>query len=80
MEGISKGIYQKIVDKEAIIAVIGLGYVGLPLALSFAKKFRVIGFDISESRVEMMRKKLLTIRTFISQVKVMIWKRRIFLL
>jgi len=36
---------------DAIIGVIGLGYVGLPLAVEFAKKYRVIGFDINESRV-----------------------------
>jgi UDP-N-acetyl-D-galactosamine dehydrogenase len=34
------------------IAVIGLGYVGLPLAVEFAKKYRVIGFDINPSRVQ----------------------------
>jgi len=43
-------------SKEKAIAVIGLGYVGLPLALEFAKHFKVIGFDINEARVEMMRK------------------------
>ena len=37
------------------IAVIGLGYVGLPLALEFAKHFKVIGFDINQKRVDMMR-------------------------
>ncbi|NJB86686.1 UDP-N-acetyl-D-galactosamine dehydrogenase [Lewinella marina] len=42
-------------NKEKAISVVGLGYVGLPLALELAKKFRVIGFDISASRVEMMR-------------------------
>ncbi len=42
-------------SKKVAISVIGLGYVGLPLALELAKKFRVIGFDISDSRVEMMR-------------------------
>lgn len=42
-------------SKEKSIAVIGLGYVGLPLALEFAKHFKVVGFDINESRVEMMR-------------------------
>ncbi|MDA0194133.1 MAG: nucleotide sugar dehydrogenase [Bacteroidetes bacterium] len=36
---------------DAIIGVIGLGYVGLPLAVEFAKKYKVIGFDINESRV-----------------------------
>jgi UDP-N-acetyl-D-galactosamine dehydrogenase len=34
------------------IAVIGLGYVGLPLALEFSKKYKVLGFDISESRIK----------------------------
>lgn len=48
-------IYKKLVSKEEKIAVIGLGYVGLPIALEFAKKVSVIGFDISESRIEMMR-------------------------
>ena len=42
-------------SKKQAISVIGLGYVGLPLALELAKKFRVIGFDISAPRVEMMR-------------------------
>jgi UDP-N-acetyl-D-glucosamine/UDP-N-acetyl-D-galactosamine dehydrogenase len=41
--------------KEKTIAVIGLGYVGLPIALELAKKFKVIGFDINERRVELMR-------------------------
>ncbi|MCX2432317.1 nucleotide sugar dehydrogenase [Pedobacter sp. GR22-10] len=38
-------------NKNKQIAIIGLGYVGLPLAIEFAKHFRVIGFDINESRV-----------------------------
>lgn len=45
----------KIKNKEAKIAVIGLGYVGLPIALAFAKKVKVIGFDINEERVKMMQ-------------------------
>lgn len=48
-------MYQDIVKKNKKIAVIGLGYVGLPLALEFAKKFSVIGFDINEQRVQMMQ-------------------------
>lgn len=48
-------MYKQLVDKEKKIAVIGLGYVGLPLALEFAKKFSVIGFDISPERVAMMK-------------------------
>ena len=42
-------------EKKKTLAVIGLGYVGLPIALEFAKKIKVIGFDINEQRVEMMR-------------------------
>ena len=42
--------------KNIKIAVIGLGYVGLPLAVEFAKKYEVIGFDINSKRVEELRK------------------------
>lgn len=48
-------IYNKLVSKETKLAVIGLGYVGLPIALEFAKKIRVVGFDINQGRVDMMR-------------------------
>jgi len=51
-------VYQKIIKKEATIAVIGLGYVGLPIALEFARKAKVIGFDIHAGRIEMMRNKI----------------------
>jgi UDP-N-acetyl-D-glucosamine/UDP-N-acetyl-D-galactosamine dehydrogenase len=49
-------MYQQLKSKEKKIAVIGLGYVGLPIALEFARKFSVIGFDIKEERVALMRK------------------------
>jgi len=42
-------------DKKTIVAVIGLGYVGLPVALAFARKGKVIGFDIDARRVDMMQ-------------------------
>jgi len=48
-------IYKELISKEKAISVTGLGYVGLPLALEFAKHFRVIGFDINQERVEMMK-------------------------
>ncbi len=48
-------MYQDLLEKKKSLAVIGLGYVGLPIALEFAKKIKVIGFDINASRVEMMR-------------------------
>ena len=43
------------------IAVIGLGYVGLPLAIEFGKKYQVIGFDINEERNRSMIGKTLTV-------------------
>lgn len=48
-------MYQELVDRNAKLAVIGLGYVGLPIALEFAKKISVIGFDINEKRIELMK-------------------------
>lgn len=48
-------MYDKLIKKEAKLAVIGLGYVGLPIALEFARKIPVIGFDIKEDRVNMMK-------------------------
>jgi UDP-N-acetyl-D-glucosamine/UDP-N-acetyl-D-galactosamine dehydrogenase len=43
-------------EKEFQIALIGLGYVGLPLAVEFGKKLAVKGFDINEGRIEELRK------------------------
>lgn len=51
----NSNIYEKLVNKETKLAVIGLGYVGLPIALEFARKIDVIGFDINEKRVDMMK-------------------------
>lgn len=48
-------IYQELVNKEKSLCVVGLGYVGLPIALEFAKTIKVVGFDINAERVEMMR-------------------------
>jgi len=42
-------------ESNQFIAVIGLGYVGLPLAVEFAKKYPVIGFDINKKRIEELR-------------------------
>src|SRR3954451_18040607 len=48
-------MYKELIDKKAKLAVIGLGYVGLPIALEFAKDISVIGFDINAKRINMMR-------------------------
>lgn len=51
-------MYQDLLEKKKKLAVIGLGYVGLPIALEFAKKIQVIGFDINAERVNMMRNRI----------------------
>jgi len=48
-------MYNELISKKGKIAVIGLGYVGLPIALEFAKKLSVIGFDIKPDRVALMK-------------------------
>ena len=48
-------MYDQLLRKEATLAVIGLGYVGLPIALEFAKQLKVIGFDINAGRVAQMK-------------------------
>lgn len=51
------GIFNDIVKGDKSIAVIGLGYVGLPLALEFSRKYKVVGFDINPKRVDMLNRK-----------------------
>lgn len=51
-------IYQDLISKKKALSVTGLGYVGLPLALEFAKHFKVIGFDINVERVALMNQKI----------------------
>jgi UDP-N-acetyl-D-galactosamine dehydrogenase len=49
-------LYSELINKKTKLSLVGLGYVGLPIALEFAKKIRVVGFDIRPDRVELMRK------------------------
>ncbi|CEN23768.1 nucleotide sugar dehydrogenase [[Clostridium] sordellii] len=51
-----KNLYEKIKYKKEKLSVIGLGYVGMPLAISFAKKVDVIGFDVNEEKVNLYNK------------------------
>lgn len=51
-------MYNELLSKKGKLAVIGLGYVGLPIALEFARKISVIGFDIKPDRVEKMNNKV----------------------
>lgn len=49
-------IYEKIINKEEKLALVGLGYVGMPIAVAFAKKgINVIGFDLNEKKIELYK-------------------------
>ncbi len=48
-------LYKKIVNRQEKISVIGLGYVGMPLAVAFAKKVEVIGFDLNEKKIQLYK-------------------------
>lgn len=49
------GLYEKILNKQEKISIIGLGYVGMPLAVTFAEKADVIGYDINSNKIEQYR-------------------------
>ena len=44
-------VYEQLINKETKLSLIGLGYVGLPIAIAFAKKVNVIGFDIIHQKL-----------------------------
>lgn len=48
-------LYEKLVKREEKIAVIGLGYVGMPIAVAFAKKVDVIGFDLNKNKIDLYK-------------------------
>lgn len=49
-------MYTELINKKKSIAVVGLGYVGLPLAILFSKKFNVIGFDVDKEKISLYKK------------------------
>ncbi len=49
------GLYEQLVNREEKLALIGLGYVGMPIAVAFAKKIDVIGFDLNAAKIEKYR-------------------------
>jgi len=49
-------LYERIINRTEKISLVGLGYVGLPIAVAFAKKVDVIGFDLNKEKIELYRK------------------------
>lgn len=48
-------LYKKLLNKQEKISVVGLGYVGLPIAVAFAKKIKVIGFDLNSEKITLYK-------------------------
>lgn len=51
-------MFSNLINKKERLAVVGLGYVGLPIALEFAKTMSVVGFDIKQDRIDLMKKNI----------------------
>lgn len=49
-------LYEKLVSGEEKLSLVGLGYVGMPIAVAFAKKIKVIGFDLNEAKIDLYKK------------------------
>jgi len=49
-------LYDKIANRQEKISLVGLGYVGMPIAVAFAKKAEVIGFDLNASKIELINR------------------------
>lgn len=47
------GLYEKIVSGEEKVSLVGLGYVGMPIAVAFARKIKVVGFDLNEEKIKL---------------------------
>ena len=50
------GLYEKLLNGEEQLSLVGLGYVGMPIAVAYAKKIKVIGFDSNEAKIDLYRK------------------------
>jgi len=48
-------LYEKLVNKEEKLSLVGLGYVGMPIAVAFAKKINVVGFDLNSHKIDLYR-------------------------
>lgn len=51
----SNNLYEKLLAREENLALVGLGYVGMPIAVAFAKKINVIGFDLNNTKIELYK-------------------------
>lgn len=50
------GLYEKLLNGEEQLSLVGLGYVGMPIAVAYAKKIKVVGFDSNEAKIDLYRR------------------------
>ncbi len=48
-------LYEKLINKEEKLSLVGLGYVGMPIAVAFAKKIDVVGFDLNKHKIDLYK-------------------------
>ena len=46
-------LYEKLVSGEEKLSLVGLGYVGMPIAVAFARKIKVVGFDLNKQKIDL---------------------------
>ena len=46
-------LYRNLLDRKEKLSLVGLGYVGMPIAVAFARKIDVVGFDLNENKIEL---------------------------
>ena len=55
MEGIQLNLYEKLLNGQEILSLVGLGYVGMPIAVAFSKKVKVVGFDLNAEKINLYK-------------------------
>lgn len=53
--GLYEGLYEKLLSGEEKLSLVGLGYVGMPIAVAFARRIRVVGFDLNRHKIDLYR-------------------------
>ena len=48
-------LYEKLINRQEKLSLVGLGYVGMPIAVAFAKKIDVVGFDLNEKKIALYK-------------------------
>lgn len=50
-----KTVYERLLKGETKLSLVGLGYVGMPIAVAFARKVQVVGFDLNQAKIDLYK-------------------------